>query len=70
MLKPGGRISVCFNSEEDLLNWPGHKFGFRVYGLEEVQDLLKSAGFEDVKAESAQDPKQGRIHCVSAVRGK
>jgi len=66
VLRPGGEILLCFNSREDLEAWPCHKYGFRLYDLLEVENLLKTSGFTTIKAASAHDSKQGLFYCVSA----
>jgi arsenite methyltransferase len=67
VLKRDGRILLCFNSKEDLALWPGHKHGFRLYDLAEVEDLLKLAGFTAIEVTSAKDSEQGVIYCVTGM---
>jgi ubiquinone/menaquinone biosynthesis C-methylase UbiE len=66
-LVKGGRILLCFNSKEDLALWRGHRYGFRLYELAEVEELLKNAGFTAIEAASARDSKQGLFYCVSGT---
>lgn len=65
VLRPGGRLVVCFNSKKDLEAWPIHKHGFQLYELAEVESLLRVAGFSTIEAASATDAKQGLFYCVS-----
>jgi arsenite methyltransferase len=67
VLKIDGRMLLCFNAKEDLMLWPGHKHGFRLYELSEVEELLKVAGFTSIEAVSATDSEQGMFYCVSGV---
>ncbi|HEV2912891.1 MAG TPA: class I SAM-dependent methyltransferase [Pyrinomonadaceae bacterium] len=67
VLRRGGRILLCFNSKEDLARWPGHKHGFRLYNLSEVEDLLKMSGFMVVEVASAIDSEQGMFYCITGI---
>ena len=66
MLAAGGLLVLCFNAKQDLARWPGHKHGFRLYELTEVEAGLGKAGFEVADVVSENDPAQGLFHCVSA----
>jgi ubiquinone/menaquinone biosynthesis C-methylase UbiE len=68
VLRPDGRILLCFNAKEDLALWPGHKYGFRLYDLAEVEKLLKVAGFTSIEATSANDSAQGMFYCIGGVK--
>ncbi|MGB7924506.1 MAG: class I SAM-dependent methyltransferase [Pyrinomonadaceae bacterium] len=68
VLKRDGLIALCFNAKEDLARWPGHKHGFRLYELSEVEELLKDAGFTSIEVATAKDSKQGTFHCVRGLR--
>jgi arsenite methyltransferase len=67
VLMKGGRILLCFNSKDDLALWRGHKYGFRLYELAEVEELLGEAGFTAIEAASARDSKQGLFYCVTGT---
>ena len=67
VLKRDGRIVLCFNAKEELARWPGHKYGFRLYELAEVESLLKVAGFTSLEVTSATDSEQGVFYCVAGV---
>ena len=58
---------LCFNSKEDLMRWPIHKHGFRLYELTEVEEMLRDAGFDAIEVASGNDPQQGRFYCVAAA---
>lgn len=67
VLRPGGRMTLCFNSKQNLIDWPVHRHGFKLYEIEEVEDLFSSAGFESL--EVASDEADGRVqyYCVSGI---
>jgi arsenite methyltransferase len=65
VLTCGGKLSLCFNSKEDLASWPGHVHGFTLYELDDVTGLLYEAGFSEVKVVEARDDQQGLFYCVS-----
>jgi arsenite methyltransferase len=66
VLKSGGLIVLCFNAKEDLQRWPGHKHGFRLYELAEIEDALTRARFGAIEVAGERDPRQGLFYCVSA----
>ena len=67
VLKPQGRLILCFNSKEDMQAWPIHQHGFQLYELAEVESLLRGAGFSSIEVTSAHDPRQGLFYCVSGI---
>ena len=67
VLRRGGYIILCFNSKEDLVKWPGHIHGFSLFDIEEVEQLLRDAGFSEIQIQSENDPKQGLYYCVRGV---
>lgn len=67
VLKPQGRLVLCFNSKQDMQAWPIHQHGFKLFELAEVESLLRSAGFSNIEVTSAREPRQGLFHCVSGT---
>lgn len=67
VLRPGGRLLLCFNSKKDLEAWPIHKHGFRLYELDEVEDMFRVAGFATIEVVSGKDDDQGKFYCVSGT---
>jgi ubiquinone/menaquinone biosynthesis C-methylase UbiE len=67
VLKPGGRIALCFNAKADLAAWLEDTTGFELYELSEVETMLSGSGFGHISVASGQDPKQGLFYCVTAV---
>jgi len=68
VLKPDGLLVICFNSKEDLTQWPAHRHGFQLYTIEEATRLFENAGFHQVASHNAQDPSQGLIHLVTGIK--
>ena len=66
VLRGGGLLVLCFNAKEDMERWPGHRHGFRLYELSEVEDELTRSGFGAIDVARAHDPAQGLFYCVSA----
>ena len=66
VLREGGLLVVCFNAREDLVRWPGHRHGFSLYELREVEEALARAGFGAPDVARAHDPAQGLFYCVNA----
>jgi len=67
VLKPGGRIVLCFNSKNDLAQWPGHVHGFTLYELAEVEALLAAAGFSGLQTRGGDDKDQGEFYCTTGI---
>ncbi|HWH16759.1 MAG TPA: class I SAM-dependent methyltransferase [Allosphingosinicella sp.] len=68
VLRPGGRLVLGFEPPEELRKWPGHRYGFRLYEVEEVKALLAAAGFEDVQESWGTGRKPDRFCCLTAAR--
>ena len=68
VLRPEGAFAICFNPEHELRKWPGHRYGFALYTVEAVADLLIDARFSDIRVERRDDAEQGEIACVIATR--
>ena len=66
VLRRCGRLTLCFNDKDEMLRWPGHVHGFRLYSTGEVEAMLATAGFAALRTVSTSDRKQGLFHCVSA----
>ena len=66
VLRGGGLLVLCFNAKEDLERWPGHRHGFRLYELAEIEEALARSGFGAIDAARAHDPAQGLFYCVNA----
>jgi len=66
VLKEGGLLVLCFNAKEEMERWGIRQYGFRLYGLDEIESLLNDAGFGVIDILSANDPAQGLFYCVNA----
>ncbi len=66
VLAPGGRLVLCFTARADLERWPGHRHGFRLYDVADVQRHLRSAGFAATDVAEGVNPGEGRFFCLRA----
>lgn len=67
VLGVGGRLTLCFNAKADLAQWPGHVYGFTLYELSQVEEMLAAAGFSAIEVMSRNDPGQGLYYCVTGT---
>jgi ubiquinone/menaquinone biosynthesis C-methylase UbiE len=68
VVRPGGRLVLCFEPPEELRKWPGHRFGFRLFDVAEVKVLIEQAGFGDVRETWGIGRKPDRFWCLSGTR--
>lgn len=68
VIRPGGRLAICFEPADELRKWPGHEYGFRLYEGHEVHRLFAEAGFDKVVGRWASGRKPDRFLCLSAIR--
>jgi SAM-dependent methyltransferase len=66
VLAPGGRLVLCFTARADLERWPGHRHGFRLYEVADVEQHLRGAGFEAATVAEGHNPGEGRFFCIRA----
>jgi ubiquinone/menaquinone biosynthesis C-methylase UbiE len=69
VLRPGGRLVLCFQTPEAVRAWPGHVYGFRAYGAEEVGGLMEAAGFRPMRIAGGEGRGVGEFLCLSSERG-
>lgn len=69
VVRPGGRLILCFEPAEELRKWPGHRLGFRLLEAAEVRALMESAGFAPVREAWGTGRKPDRFCCLSATLG-
>ena len=69
VIRPGGRLILCFEPPEELRKWPGHRFGFRLVEVGEVRRLLEAPGFGDIREAWGTGRKPDRFCCLSATLG-
>jgi arsenite methyltransferase len=66
LVRPGGRLVLCFEPPEELRKWAGHRYGFRLLEVEEVTALMEGAGFRRVRAVWGKGRRPDRFCCLSA----
>ncbi len=66
VLRPGGRLVLCFNPPATLQKVPYTKHGFGFHEPEEVGRLLEQAGFGDVRMVSGTS-RLGDFVCAVAT---
>ena len=67
VLRPGGRLVLCFNPRATLQKVAYTKYGFTLYESAEVQRLLETVGFENVQMVSGSS-LFGGFFCAVATR--
>ncbi len=67
VLRPGGRLVLCFNPRVTLQKAAYTKYGFRLYDSAEVQRLLETVGFANVQMVSGSG-RFGRFLCAVGTR--
>jgi ubiquinone/menaquinone biosynthesis C-methylase UbiE len=68
VLRPGGRLVICFEPPEELRKWPGHRYGFRLYEKDEVIGLVEAAGFVELAVAGGSGRKPDKFLCLRAQR--
>ena len=68
VIRPGGRLVLCFEPADELRKWPGHLFGFRLFEPSEVETLVTEAGFAISSVGTGYGRNPDRFLCLSAVR--
>ena len=65
VLKPGGRLALCFEPPSELKKWPGHRFGFRLYEACELRELMASTGFDNLAVSEGRGRKPDLFLCLT-----
>lgn len=47
VVRPGGRLVLCFEPPATLRKWPGHRHGFALYDVVDLVAPAKKAGFDN-----------------------
>jgi ubiquinone/menaquinone biosynthesis C-methylase UbiE len=68
VVKPGGRLALCFQTPEAVRNWPGHEHGFAAYDVEEVARAMECAAFGQPRAVYGSDRRVGEFVCLVSER--
>jgi ubiquinone/menaquinone biosynthesis C-methylase UbiE len=69
VLRPRGRLVLCFQTPEAVRAWPGHVHGFRSYGADEVAALMEAAGFQSLRLTTGEAAEVGEFFCIVGERG-
>jgi SAM-dependent methyltransferase len=68
VVKPGGRLAIAFEPAAELRKWPGHRYGFRLFEVAEVQALMEAAGFGPIEQSWGTGRRPARFCCLSGER--
>jgi SAM-dependent methyltransferase len=68
VVRPGGKLVLCFQAPEAVRAWPGHLYGFRVFEADEVVSMMKAAGFSEPAIAPGRDRRLGRFFCITSER--
>ncbi|GAB4536128.1 MAG: hypothetical protein Tsb0014_23690 [Pleurocapsa sp.] len=68
VLKPGGKLVICYNSKEFLEETELTKYGFTAYEVTELELLMENLGFTNVITTSANSLSNGLFHCTSGIK--
>ncbi len=69
VIRPGGRLVLCFQTPEAVRNWPGHRHGFIAYDEGEVAAFMRAAGFRLLGSKAGSDRHVGAFVCMDGERG-
>ncbi|MEP0547934.1 MAG: class I SAM-dependent methyltransferase [Rhodothermales bacterium] len=61
VLTPGGRLCIAYGRVEDLQRLPPTQYGFRLWERDEVESLLRGAGFEAIESDETVDARRSFI---------
>jgi SAM-dependent methyltransferase len=68
VVRPGGRLVLGFEPADELRQWPGHRFGFRLFDVAEVGAMFERVGFGAVEERWGSGRKPDRFLCLTARR--
>jgi SAM-dependent methyltransferase len=67
VIRPGGTLVLGFEPPEELRKWPGHRHGFRLLEVGEVEAALRP-DFADIRVAWGTGRKPDLFCCLSATR--
>ena len=70
VVRPGGRLAIAFEPADALRQWPGHRFGFRLFEEDEVRALMVDAGFVAVRRAEGRGRKPDFFLCLTGERAR
>ena len=65
VLRPGGRLVLGMRPAESMRRLPFTRHGFTIYEPRQLEEMLRLAGFTDVRSEAHEDDRLGFL-CVIA----
>lgn len=68
VVRPGGRLLLCFEPPEELRKWPGHVHGFRAWSAEALAARAAVIGFARIGLAEGRGRKPDRFLCLSLRR--
>jgi ubiquinone/menaquinone biosynthesis C-methylase UbiE len=66
VVRPGGRLVLCFEPPATLRKWPGHRHGFALYDVGDLIAPARKAGFDDPEVVS--EVGRQAFLCLSMTR--
>ncbi len=67
VLKPNGKLVICYNSPAFLEQSKLTQHGFNAYEIEELESMMKNSGFTDISTTSANSNSNGLFYCTSGT---
>ncbi len=66
VLSNDGILVLGFDDKAEMRQWPGHRYGFTLYDIDDVRAALGAVGFSEIEVVSGKTKAWGRFHCVHA----
>ena len=60
VLKAGARLVIAIRPENNMLKLPVSRYNFTLYNRQQVEDMLHSAGYNDIEVTEIKEPRQER----------
>ena len=68
VLSNDGLLVLGFDDKSEMRQWPGHRYGFTMYDVDEVRAALDGCGFSEIEVVSGKTKGWGLFHCVHAKK--
>jgi ubiquinone/menaquinone biosynthesis C-methylase UbiE len=68
VIRPGGKLALCFQTPQAVRQWPGHVHGLAAYEVEDVASQLEQAGFRGGSEARGSDRRVGEFVCLVSER--
>lgn len=68
VLSDDGFLVLGFDDKNEMLQWPGHRYGFTTYEIGDICTALNSLGFSVIEKVSGKTEGWGLFHCVLASK--